>query len=289
MSLTAFTLWSIADTLVKLSSDYGFTAFSSMIFLGFGSAFCLVIRKIFLKEQFSSLLPKSPIIVSFRALLSTIAVFCFYTAYMNLTLSEAYVVEFLAPFLISIGAAFFMHEKLSLKKLLIILLGFIGCVIAVAPELIIALTHEGKGNILIGYLAVFAGTFLFVSVQLISRKIIKTESPYPIIFIASTFIGVAGIIMSDVNLSQIKTEAFLYITFVPILNVIAAILMLKAHKIGEATTVSIFHYWQLVMGSIAGFIIWNSIPSNYLIIGSTIVVIAGIYMIYMDKKTLKLT
>lgn len=283
LAFMAFTLWSCGDALIKLASLHGATAYNAVFVLGGGTLGCLLIKKIIARKSIKELWPHSPKLVFLRAAVSVLTAFCFINAYILLTLSEAYVVEFLAPFLITIGAFFFMGEALTKQKLMIIILGFVGCIVAVAPELFLAYAN-GQTGTLTGYSFVIVGVVLFSVVQLMSRQIVKTEQPDAILAIACiglAIFGAVGLIVSGSNLEPI---AYWYLLPLPLVNVCAALMMLHAHKIGAAANVSVFHYWQLVMGALFGFFIWDTLPTHHLVAGSILVVISGIVMMAVDRK-----
>lgn len=283
LAIITFTLWSCCDALIKIASGYGAPPSLPMIYLGYGLAFCLLVKVAVRRKSFKSLWPKKPRVVFLRSAISMVATFSFITAYMKLALSEAYVVGFIAPFCITLGASFFLKEELSLKKVIVVLVGFLGCVIAVIPELIEA-QSDGQRDIVIGYIAAFSGALSFSAVQLFSRKLVKSESPESILFNAGAIVGTAGTCIFIFTPATVQFEAYIYLAPVILFNVIAAFSLLYAHKIGSAANVSLFHYWELVMGAMFGYVIWGTLPTIHLIVGAIIIVLSGIYMMSLDRK-----
>lgn len=283
-AFVAYSLWSFTDALVKYASGYGATTYTAMTFIGFGTVLFLLLKNKAQRRSLKDLRPNNLRIILLRSLLSMVASFGYVTAYINLPLAQVYVVEFIAPFLITLGAAYFMKEHVSFKKILVIAVGFVGACVSVVPELLDSLKEGAYEKEVLGYAAVLLAVICFSAVQLLSRKIVKTESPNTIIGIASLFIGVFGLVMAKFSFAGLLWPAFVCLLFCVVTNSCGALAMLHAHKIGSAANVSVLHYWQLVMGGILGFFVWNDVPTIHLVAGAVLVVVAGIYMVRLEQK-----
>ena len=60
-----------------------------------------------------------------------------------------------------------------------------------------------------------------------------------------------------------------------------------ALKTIDASIVGTIQYTGLIWGSFLGFLIFQEIPTQTTIIGATIIVISGMYLIYREQKTVK--
>jgi drug/metabolite transporter (DMT)-like permease len=62
------------------------------------------------------------------------------------------------------------------------------------------------------------------------------------------------------------------------------VVMSKAYKNAPAAAVAPFHYSQMLMGALLGFLIWGDVPNRYLIGGACIIIASGIYLVRHERR-----
>jgi drug/metabolite transporter (DMT)-like permease len=67
-------------------------------------------------------------------------------------------------------------------------------------------------------------------------------------------------------------------------NAIAQYAWTKALLLAPTTAVSPFYYLMLVWAMAVGFIVWGDVPTIELLIGSAIVVAAGLFLLWHEAK-----
>ena len=274
LALAGFFLWVVCDTTVKLAGDYGLPSQEIAVFLG---GFCVLFLVIFLfaRGELHKLKPVQPFPILLRAVLNVGIMFCNLAAFPRLSLSGFYVTVFTAPLLIALTSAVFLGERLSMMTALAIFVGFVGVVIALDPVALLA-SHGS----LIGYLAAFAGTFLFVASQLMLRRMANKETPECIILAVFTLITLTGAALS-LNAPHFiapSSHALGILALSALADVLGAFCIAWAMQIGPTATVSSFHYSQLISGSLFGYLIWHDTPTWNLVAGAGIIIASGLYI-----------
>jgi drug/metabolite transporter (DMT)-like permease len=63
--------------------------------------------------------------------------------------------------------------------------------------------------------------------------------------------------------------------------------LIQAFRLGEATAVAPASYIRLVFASIIGFYLFAEIPDWYTLIGTALIVVGSLYLIYQEERTPK--
>ena len=132
LAVTGFTLWVLTDTAIKLVNQSHLPSYETLAFLGLFMAIFLFARGLW-RRDLRALLPHKLRRQFLRSGLDLGNNICVIIALRHLTLTLFYILIFLAPIVVALLSPFFLHERLTWKKSLAILTGFIGVVIAVHP------------------------------------------------------------------------------------------------------------------------------------------------------------
>ena len=63
-----------------------------------------------------------------------------------------------------------------------------------------------------------------------------------------------------------------------------AICFFVAVKHTSASTVSQYHYTQLITGALVTFLVWRELPTIWMLMGGTLIVAAGLYIAVLAKR-----
>ena len=104
-------------------------------------------------------------------------------------------------------------------------------------------------------------------------------SSKPSIFIVLEFSFVGPFFTEDIKLYD-----WLWILMICILGTTAHYFVIKAYQVSQASILQPFNYLQLVFVSIIGIFIFDEILEMPIVIGSVIIVSAGLYTFWRDKQ-----
>jgi len=274
-SFLGFTLFACGDALTKIAGLNEISPTLMIMISGWSVVLTTIIYSIY-KKDIKSLKPKN---MKIHFILSCIFIALSYVAiysFTNLPLTTVYIGLFSAPSLISIFGVVFLKEKITRVQISAIIIGFLGVLIAIFPE-IITQKDTVIGNPIIGYVALPFFLGLYVLGMLLMNHMGKTETAESITFVS---FGFRAVLLTPIlffePISNISLSSLLYMIGMGVTAGIGFIFMAKAYQLAPVSIVSPFHYTQLVTGAIFGYLIWNTIPSYWVFAGGILIIASGI-------------
>lgn len=210
-----------------------------------------------------------------RAAAMTASTFCFITGLSYLPIADAISIAFAAPILTIILAIFFLNEKVGLHRFFAIIFGFFGVLVIVQPT--------GEGFKLAALVPL--GAALFGAIRdLITRKMSATESSMTILVTSMILVTFAGFLTWPLGWVPLEIT-HIWIFFISSIFVgLAQYLMIEAFRLGEIGLISPFKYSSLLWAILIGFLIWNDTPNHFVLIGSGILILSGVYLLRQESE-----
>lgn len=221
---------------------------------------------------------KFPKLHLIRAILVTGSAFLNIKAFQTIQLDEFYAVVFTAPLWVAVLSALVVKDELGMKRLVSIVAGFVVILFMLRPS----------GDVF-GFdaLLVLISSILFAFSMLIIRMIGDEEPPLRYLVYFSSMAAVASgatvFAMDVVTLPDLTDAGIVVLTsaFVILGIICSAKGFQKAHS---AAVVAPYHYTQMVWGIILGYFMFGDVPSQEVLIGSGLLIIAGLYITYSEAK-----
>jgi len=206
----------------------------------------------------------------------------FFLALKYVPLAEATALGFLHPIMVVVASAFILKEKLTIGKISVVLLGFLGVLIITRPGL--GVIHPAS------LLIIFANLF-FGLYQIVSKYLDKISNEASTLFFTTMF----GLIVSSIflfllpiNFSNLVdfdlTNILIFLFFFGLLTSLGEYCLLTAYKTATASFLTPLFYTMLIWSTLYGFIIFNELPDFFSIIGALILVGAGLMNNYFNKE-----
>ena len=271
LALAGFTFWVLADTSIKLAGNSRLPAYEIIACLGVVIAAALVVRG-FLQENMQRLLPKSPARQLVRSCLDLANNLCVVVALRHLPLTLFYILVFLAPIVTALLTAVFLRERLGWRKVLAIVGGFAGVVVAVNP---FGAARQGDW---IGYVACMVCVACFSVNMVWSRVLMRTETPESLTLFSGFVMIVAGLGLMMWHAEPVTLRLAATLTAMGLFCAFGSMCFFVALKHTSPVSVSQCHYTQLVTGALLTWLIWRETPTVYMVAGSVLIVAAGLLM-----------
>ena len=214
----------------------------------------------------------------YRAAAMTGSTFCFITGLSYLPIADAIAIAFAAPLLATLLAVFCLRERVGLHRWVAIFFGFIGVIIIVQPT---------DDAFKVAALAPLGAAFFGAIRDVITRKITSSESSFTILLTSMFLITLAGYLTFPLGWSEFQVEHIWLFLCSSILVGVAQYLMIEAFRLGEVGLISPFKYSSLLWAVIIGFIVWGDIPGYFVLVGATILIISGVYLLRAEKNLKK--
>lgn len=253
------------------------------------SVIILVPVIIWLKGQlYTSLWP----IHLIRAFLFTSGFAMFYTAFPFMGLAEVSTIFFSAPLFTAMLAVVFLNERLGVHRIGAVLVGFIGVVIAMAPN-----SEEFQW---IAVLPLICATFYAAS-MILTRKVGEGESSltmglwtigfsglliWPIGWVANATIPL-GPEFHHLRLELVLPDGrqLLQLAILGFVGMGGYILVNRAYQVTKAGLIAPFDYTYLPFASLMAWVLWDEVPGTRTLAGMSLIVGAGLYLGYRELKS----
>ncbi|MFT6154059.1 MAG: drug/metabolite transporter (DMT)-like permease [Bermanella sp.] len=210
-----------------------------------------------------------------RAAVGLSAMYGFFYVLANLPLAEAFLVKLTTPFFMPIIAGVWLGESIRRKNIAAIALGFIGVIFILKPGSD-AFTHIA----LIGVAAAFLAGTAKVCIRLMG----STESSVTIVFyfgLISTFLASVPLIWSW----QLPySHNWPWIVLMGLAGTLGQLALTRAYRIANPGQIGPYVYSSVVYGAALGWFIWGETLLISTVIGSGIIIAAGILNLPSFKK-----
>ena len=273
LALASFFAYACTDVSIK-ALGHGMSAFQVM----FLAALCTippVLMQIFWVDRKASLRPALPGLTALRVVISVIgSAFVTYT-FTHLPLEQCYAVFFTMPLIITVLAWPLLGEPIDPLRGVIILIGFVGELIALQP---------GSTSFQLAHLAAVGGAITGALNSLILRKIGHREKAgvillYPVL---AQLLG-AGLIMPFVW--QPLTAADWYVGIqMGFLGTAGGLFIIAAYRTAPAIVVAPMQYSQIIWASLLGYVLWGERPTLYTTMGIAVIVAAGMALLFVAGR-----
>jgi drug/metabolite transporter (DMT)-like permease len=212
-----------------------------------------------------------------RAGLSIVMLALFSFALQTLPLAEAYSIFFVAPMLITALSAPLLGEKVEAARWWAIVVGLIGVLVVLRPT--------GNGMLTLAGLAVLATAACYAVSAITVRMLSRTDSSESMVFWLMFSLALGAGILALPNWVPIRTSDWPLIGGLAITGFIAQLLITEAFKHGEASAIAPLDYTALAWGIGLDWLLWRSLPDGYMLMGSAIIIISGVYLIRRQTVT----
>lgn len=271
LALAGFTFWVFADTSMKLAGNSRLPAYEIVACQGLALAIALAARG-FLQRKPRGLLAKSPARQFVRSCLDFANNLCVVIALRHLPLTLFYILVFLAPMATALLAAIFLRERLGWRKIVAVLGGFAGVVIAVNP---FSAARQGDW---IGYVACMICVLCFSANMVWSRVLMRTETPESLTFFSGVSQALMGALLMLGHAEPVNLKLGVTLAAMGIFCAFGSMCFFVALQSTSPVHVSQCHYTQLVTGALVTWLIWRETPTVWMIGGSVLIVASGLLM-----------
>jgi drug/metabolite transporter (DMT)-like permease len=188
-----------------------------------------------------------------------------------------YILIFTSPLVISVLSAAFLGERLTARKILALLIGFCGVIIAVAPwsTATASPTHSQQVD-LIGLAACLVCVACFSVNMVWSRVLTRTESPESLAFCSGLVTATAGLALTSFHPHPLTPTLWLALGAMGICCAAGTLSFYVAVKHTSASNVSQFHYTQLLTGGLISYLVWHDKPGLPMLLGGSLIIGSGV-------------
>lgn len=277
--LAAMVGFALADTLIKLSSQTasgGAGPGQIIVFLGVGGLIAFGVMMLRSGERLTRDVLFDRMVI-LRTLGDVIAVGAMTTALTRLPVGEVSAILQVQPIVVVLGAAFFLGERVSLRRWLAVVAAFAGVMIILRPGM--TAFHPAFFFVLLGVIGLSLR-------DLATRALHPSRSSVVVSAVANTALiplGIAIHLVSDVPADTgVETNAILVAASV--CGVVAYYAITQAMRLGEVSVIAPFRYSRIVAAFVIAYLVLGERPDIWTLVGSAIVVAAGIAALMNERR-----
>jgi drug/metabolite transporter (DMT)-like permease len=202
-----------------------------------------------------------------------------FVALKYLQLDQNVTIFFITPLLVAALAGPLLGEWVGVHRMLAIVAGFIG---------VLVVMHPGIGTF---HWAMFftLGATLGYALYNISTRYLAAHDPAAVTQTYTPLVGV--LVMSPFALTgwQSPDDWHLWILFATLgfWGGLGHWLLILAHRSAPAGVLAPYIYLGLIWMSLAGFILFDDVPTEWTLAGGAIVILAGLYLLARERRVKK--
>ena len=238
-------------------------------------ALVVVILSPFLfKEGKKSLFTKQPKNQIYRIVTNSIAILLFFYGLSISPLSLATALNFTAPIFTVIFAIIFLKEKLTTHRLIGLVLGFIGVMCVLRPDL----------SLNLGGILVLLSSLVWASSLIFIKKLTKTDSAVTISLYAGVGMMPATFAAAYPYLEEINFVQFLFILFIAVSGTTAQTLLNIALKRADLSFLLPLDFLRLIWSVLLGVTLFGESTSVFLWVGGLFILVASTLIVTSERK-----
>jgi len=285
-------VFSIQDLIIKLiSGDY--PVHQALVFRSI-TAFPLLLTLVALGGGLRTLATSGWKVLLVRGAIMFTAYTSYYLGLAALPMAICVALYFTAPMFITLLSVLFLGERVDVQRWVALLLGFVGVLIVVRPG-----TEAFDWAMLLPVYAGFSyGLSMVMARWLGSRETAAVMASYGNAVFLLGALALSAVFGSGEFASESHkslgflvrgwstptTTDFMLMAACGVVAAAGLVLLTQAYRIAEASVVAPFEYTGMVWSVILGFLFWNELPDAQGWAGITIIIGAGLYILYREQQ-----
>ncbi len=274
LMLISMASFAVGDTFIKISGAFLSPA-QIMFFLIAGG---LIIFAIIAKFKGENLLDRrafSPILL-IRYCAEMVGLVAMIIGLTKVPLSVVGTVTQASPILVAAGAVIFFKEVISWRRWSSIFIGFVGVVLVIQP---------GGQNLNYAVIWAVIALVAFSIRDLVTRLTppdIPSSSIATFTMIAAFPFTTAWVFLSGEKFFPPEMD-WAVVSSMIILGSFGYLLLITSLRLGELSAIMPFRYSRIVFLLILGFLVFGERPTASMLIGATLILISGVYIMWREK------
>ena len=210
-----------------------------------------------------------------RSVTGLLGVICFFYATSNARIADANILNKLSPFVVMLFSVFLLRERLTVMRVVPLIVAFAGAWIVVGPSM-----DSAPSAMVVGLLsAVFAGAaYAFVA------KLKGMADPLQVVMYFSAFsVACTGVLMIP-GFAMPTWEEFLYLCLIGVFASLGQVALTYSFHLAATSDVSIYNYSGIVWSALLGWaFLGEALPASS-VLGGVLIVIASLLTFFHKKK-----
>ena len=205
-----------------------------------------------------------------------IAQWLWFWALTQIPLADVFALEMTIPLWLAVFAPLMLGERLSLGRVLAVLMGFAGVLIVLRPA--------GAG-INAGAAAALGCAIGFALSVVVVKKLTRTDGPLAILFWMCVIQTVYGIIAGWQQLAVPSLHAMAWLAAVAFCGIAAHYCMTRAIALADTLTVAPMDFLRLPVIALVGLVVYNEALDGWVLLGGAVIALGNIINIVGEQRS----
>lgn len=245
-----------------------------LVFYRFLIGFILLCPFVIHKYKSTVLRPVHLKLQLLHAFLGIFMIGTFYYSVWHAPLANVLAAVFSSPIFLVILAALFLNEKIRRLKSFIIVLGFMGVLMVVAP-------HQGMG---LTSLTLLANPLIVALVVMVAKKLTPDISNWLFLFYFGAFASLFSAPLAAMNWQALSMDIIPFVLAIGVLSMAAKYFSYESLKFGDSSTVITFGYSQIILGGVVDYIVFGVMPTQMAMVGAVIIMGSAWWLAQHEKN-----
>jgi drug/metabolite transporter (DMT)-like permease len=216
-----------------------------------------------------------PVLQITRGVLLIASSVCFFFGLSYLPIAEATALNYMSPILVTLMAGWWLGERLTRPRWAFIVAGMVGMLMIVRP-----------GSQVLAPAALFSlgAAFLYATFQILTRKLAGEDLMvllmYPAL-VGTVVLSVPVPFLHDSTWYPIR-DIILFLGM-GIMGFIGHLLFIRAFQLTSASALAPFTYMQLVWSTLAGWLVFGSLPDAWAFCGIMVIAASGVVLTWYER------
>lgn len=233
-----------------------------------------MLAPIFLRIMRRELRVNSPRLIVVRGLAHALGVIFWFFAMARIPMAEVTAIGYLTPVVVTIAAAIFLGEKMQARRLMAVVVGFIGVLIILRP---------GFETLSIGQLAQLATTPLFAASFILTKKLTETDSSTVIVAVLSSVCTLALLVPAVFNWSPVSLQQYGLLFLTAGFATLGHFTLTNAFRNAPIAALQPVTYLQLIWATLLGVMLFDDAVDHYVVLGGAILVLSTTYIAHRES------
>lgn len=194
----------------------------------------------------------------------------------SLQLAETMSIAFFGPMMITALAGPLLGEWAGWRRWLAVGAGFVG---------MLFITRPGFGVFGIGHVFALASMFSYVLYAIMTRSMGARETSESLIFYSALWPVVLMLPVVPAY-AELPSTPIVWILLLSLgfYGAFGHYLLIRAFKQATATALAPYPYLQMVWMTVAGYLVFGSLPDGWTVFGAAIIVASGLYIVHREHR-----
>lgn len=219
-----------------------------------------------------------------RGFFGILSMGCGFYGLTLLPMPEAIAIGYASPLMAVVFAALLLGEKVRAFRWTAVFVGMFGVMIILWPKLSVLQAGGLDAKEGIGAISVLVGAVLTGIAMVQVRQLVKTEKTPTIVFYFSLSGTVLSLLTIPFGWEWLDLRQTALLVGSGIAGGVAQIFLTESYRHAEVSTIAPFEYSSIILGSVIAYFLFGDVPTATMLIGTGIVIAAGISIIYREHK-----